>query len=384
MYRLLSEEGLEEALQEENDVDKTEKEANNLKQVEKNQFLSVVYAAFCGVMFSFTNYIYGHFSTSGTVTRETFAFGTLVFAVGYYFVEFIHFKRQGKKYLTWQDSNFRNPETGKFCWKRFSAIFLYSAIILVSGYFLLYTFQFGTYGNMNHGILTSLFGLSAIFSAVLAYFLFGDRLKIFHVIGIILMLICIVGLSLGSTKNSEIELLDETAAEISDTPLFYALLSIALGIICPISFAGSGMVVRYASNNYGTKSLQLTLIGFLWYNIVLFPALLITYLGGYQPFIASDFLLNTFCGILGAFSIIVLNKALTLGLAGPVFALANLQIIIQSILDAIFLSQVPTWIEIVAAVFGILGCCTIALGPDLAKKFKSNHEKYQASDSKDI
>ena len=56
-----------------------------------------------------------------------------------------------------------------------------------------------------------------------------------------------------------------------------------------------------------------------------------------------------------------LNKALTLGLSGPVFALANIQVVIQTILDAIFVGYIPTPLEIVSAALGVTGKNTYCL-----------------------
>ena len=51
--------------------------------------------------------------------------------------------------------------------------------------------------------MTTLFGLTSFFSAVGAYFLFGEKLKIAHLLGMLLMLVCIAGLSFSATKSDE-------------------------------------------------------------------------------------------------------------------------------------------------------------------------------------
>ena len=57
----------------------------------------------------------------------------------------------------------------------------------------------------------------------------------------VLMILWIIGLGLGSTKNYGIK---ESESE-SSTPILYALLSILLGIISPMIFAIEGLTVRY-------------------------------------------------------------------------------------------------------------------------------------------
>ena len=106
-------------------------------------------------------------------------------------------------------------------------------------------------------------------------------------------------------------------------------------------------------------------------NIILIIAMIFTYKYGSHPFILNEYLEIAASGLLFWIGIIFLNKAVTMGLAGPVFALANIQVIIQTILDAIFVGSIPTTLEIVSAALGILGCCTIALGPEMYSWLKN-------------
>ena len=74
----------------------------------------------------------------------------------------------------------------------------------------------------------------------------------------------------------------------------------------------------------------MTITGYFWLNIVLVPATIFTYGSGTHPFIAEEFFEIIFAGLIGSIGGILLNLAVTLGLAGPVFALANIQVIIPN------------------------------------------------------
>ena len=117
----------------------------------------------------------------GIITREVISNGNLLYATIYTLIMLIKSLFTNTTFWSWEKSNFRNPNTGGFNWTNFFGALLYCIIIFTGGTLLLYTFQFALYGNMNQGIITSLFGLSSIFSAVMAYYLFGDKLKSFHV-----------------------------------------------------------------------------------------------------------------------------------------------------------------------------------------------------------
>mmetsp|Transcript_10352 Transcript_10352/g.11809 ORF Transcript_10352/g.11809 Transcript_10352/m.11809 type:complete len:161 (+) Transcript_10352:206-688(+) len=159
----------------------------------------------------------------------------MMYSLTFVSIQYIKSKYKGATFWSWEKSNFRHPHTNGVYWPNVIGIIWYLIIVFIGGTCVVYTFQFCIYGNINQGIITSLFGLSSIFSAIMAYFLFGDKLKIYHVAGMILMLMCVVGLGLGSTKNI-IERPDFTE-DINNNPLLYALLAVALGLACPLFFA---------------------------------------------------------------------------------------------------------------------------------------------------
>ncbi len=67
-------------------------------------------------------------------------------------------------------------------------------------------------------------------------------------------------------------------------------------------------------------------------------------------------------------ALIFLSHAMASGFAGPVSALANVQPIVHTSLNAIFLGEIPTWLQILGLTFGLAGAVTIALGPWIDKK----------------
>mmetsp|Transcript_26036 Transcript_26036/g.23054 ORF Transcript_26036/g.23054 Transcript_26036/m.23054 type:complete len:301 (+) Transcript_26036:263-1165(+) len=292
----------------------------------------------------------------------------MMYSLTFVSIQYIKSKYKGATFWSWEKSNFRNPHTNGVYWPNVIGIIWYLIIVFIGGTCVVYTFQFCIYGNINQGIITSLFGLSSIFSAIMAYFLFGDKLKIYHVAGMILMLLCVVGLGLGSTKNvSE----HPQIMEESDNPLMYGLLAIILGIACPFFFALGGITVRYFGKHHKFNPVDMTIMYYLIGSFMLVVGTILTYKFGSHEFILKEFLEMLIAGLIGAVGGIFLNLAVSCGLAGPVFALANIQVIIQTLLDALIIGEIPTLIETVSALFGVLGCCTIALGPEIYKLYKS-------------
>ena len=64
-------------------------------------------------------------------------------------------------------------------------------------------------------------------------------------------------------------------------------------------------------------------------------------------------------------SLLMINSAVSLGLAGPASALMNVQSVVQMVLDIIVLEQHPNAMEISSLVLGLAGILLITLGKTL-------------------
>jgi uncharacterized membrane protein len=156
-----------------------------------------------------------------------------------------------------------------------------------------------------------------------------------------------------------------------------ALIALFLGILSPLTFAAGGLTVRVASEWYEYNTLDLTLTSYFVNGTILMIAMFFQYEYGSYSFIFTEHLITALSGLIGSFAVLFLNEAIIIGYVGPVFALTNIQVIIQTILDAIFLQQIPNTIEIFSALLGIIGSCTIAVGPEIYSKFQ-NHYNIQS------
>ena len=222
-----------------------------------------------------------------------------------------------------------------------------------------------------------------------AWFLFGEKLKIAHMIGIVLMLLCAVGLGFGSTYGAEVTPVLEpvysnpsssfNSTNISTIPIeevgsntWSAILATIFAILCPVSFCSGGMMVRFASTgpklakNVGYEhntinSFDLTILAYLWMNALFVILTIVDYQTGDHDFEIGEYLTMAVTGLIACIGVLCMNRALIIGLAGPVFALCNVQVIIQTILDIIFRGVIPNWMEVGGGVLGVIGACTIAI-----------------------
>ncbi|CAI2371812.1 unnamed protein product [Moneuplotes crassus] len=331
---------------------------------EKNQKLSLLYGVFAGILFGLGNYTLGIHVKMGYLATCIQGNGALLVIVISTVCSVLASVIKKKQIWTWEDSNFRNNQTGGFHWKNLAGILIYCLVVILTALCINLTFRFALYADINQGILTSIFGVSALISAVLAYFLFGDKLKNYHIFGMIMIMFCVIGFAFGQTSKIHHKTNSENAT-------FYSILSISLACLCPLGFALQGMTARYTSENYGLDSSILTACSYTILNVLYLTVTICMYSTDEHPFILSEYLIILFSGCILYFGVLCVNKALVLGLAGPVFSLENIEVIIMTILDIIFMGVYPNSIEILSACVGVAGCITICLYPEISKLCES-------------
>ena len=102
---------------------------------------------------------------------------------------------------------------------------------------MLYSFRFALSAELNQGVIASLFSMAPAFSAMIAYFMFSEKLKRFHVVGMILMFLCIIGLGIGAADRKTFQYNGEPfhdpleSGYLGTSQLQSSILSISLGII---------------------------------------------------------------------------------------------------------------------------------------------------------
>ena len=142
---------------------------------------SILFALLTGLAFSIGNYILGNKANLGMLTREASENGSFVYVIVFLLISYGKSAYSNKPFWRWENSNFRNPATGGLNWANIAGLLIYTLISICGGFAVIFTFKFALEGDINQGIITTLFGLSAIFSAILAYVIFGERLKVAHV-----------------------------------------------------------------------------------------------------------------------------------------------------------------------------------------------------------
>ena len=165
--------------------------------------------------------------------------------------------------------------------------------------------------------MSSLFSLSSVFLLIGGRLIFKENLRHFHYIGVFLMIGCAIIISFsnpGGGKTIEVE-----GFTITTIPSYQAVL---LGLICPLIFAFRSTMVRIYKMKVDFPPFDLTVATFTTLNIVLGIVSLIVIPGKGIPF--EVYVRCTFCSFFGLIGLVLINKAITIGYAGPVSALCSI------------------------------------------------------------
>ena len=86
------------------------------------------------------------------------------------------------------------------------------------------SFRTALYAGINQGVISSVFIVSALSTAILAYLILKEKMNISHYIGMALLIICAILLSLVNTKKTSIQVSAEQRTS-SVIPVLLALIS---------------------------------------------------------------------------------------------------------------------------------------------------------------
>ncbi|CAI2371867.1 unnamed protein product [Moneuplotes crassus] len=336
-----------------------------------SQTKSIIFAILTGLFFAFHNFTLGSLAKLGYLARCDSGVGLGLGSVLYYIYQYIKYKNKNEDYFDWRKSVFRNqnpdvPEQDRYkfeCWILIGII-IRAAIAVGTGVMVIISFGLALEGGMNQGIITAIFGMSPFIISIMFYMKFRETLKKSQLIGMVFMIVCII--MIGFLRAPSEEAIAQVDYNPSGVPI-----ALILSIICPFFFALDGLVVRILCTDYKTDANEMTQAAYLFQGVLCLFASILIYAFSQDPlheFIWMNTLQMVLAGLIlnvgGVFAAI----AVSIGSAGVAYSLFNTQVIMFILLAALLLGQIPTTIEIVAVIFGIMGSCIMSLGPEIYDK----------------
>lgn len=156
-------------------------------------------------LFALSNFCQGRVSHSPQMAREFILATNLIYGIGYF-----GYKIFAQNFSSRENSNTENyklsDSTGNV--RQIASILLSSFLCWIGGYFTLYAFKYSTWAGINHGIISTCFSFTTIFTSISTWMKTGEKLSKFHITGISVMLLCIsmLGFSKHSPKASKYNL----------------------------------------------------------------------------------------------------------------------------------------------------------------------------------
>mmetsp|Transcript_20274 Transcript_20274/g.17954 ORF Transcript_20274/g.17954 Transcript_20274/m.17954 type:complete len:347 (+) Transcript_20274:21-1061(+) len=315
---------------------------------EFNETKSIALAILAALFYSFHNLFIGSLADLGYLARCISGIGMMIPALVYYSKEWFLSYRNGESYFTFKKSVFINKHTDTFGWFILLGVLLSITSTFLGGVSVIYSFKFALEASTNQGVISSIFGLTPFVVAVLFYFVFKEYLKISHIVGMLFIIACILLIALGVKDH-------KTRGDVSKENSSAGIYAIFFAILCPFFFAFNGLVVRLVRNRYEVDPKEFTQVFLMLQGCLLIIAtIVICAVNGYIIPL-WDFLQMLLAGVMVNFGRTSMNMAITCGNAGVAYSLNNLQVVFYIILSSIVFLQIPTGIEILAAVLGITG-----------------------------
>ena len=118
--------------------------------------------------------------------------------------------------------------------------------------------MFAKKAGLNQGIVTSLLATYCIFTTVIFYMLFKEKLQLKFILGIFLMLFCLV-IFASSTGGSSPHPKGSKLHKKHETKLGYSLLCFCMALLAPLMISLFIAVSRFWTERFGYSGLDFTM-----------------------------------------------------------------------------------------------------------------------------
>jgi drug/metabolite transporter (DMT)-like permease len=229
-----------------------------------------------------------------------------------------------------------------------------------------YTMIFAGKAHINVGIIVTIWSVNPMFVAVADYFVNGQKLQYFHILGMSSMVVCSVLISLNSIVNKT-EVADTSDTALDEAPTVPVWVPILFGLLTPVCFTTNGLLTKHLTNTVGFNPSRLCFNSYFIVNLLV--AIVAVFYFQSHPFDMNLFWLGLAGSIVNTLGITCIQNALTLGPIGPVSALSASSTFLLVVVEAIKWATLPSAIQMIALVFGLYGAFVLVIPEVFAKIF---------------
>lgn len=229
------------------------------------------------------------------------------------------------------DQETGKDEAKKYQFSRIKTIGMITRFIFQLGIqlSLLTTFYFGSRSGVNNGIISTIFSSGVIFTAVIFFFVYGQKVSCYDVVGALGIIGCVVLISAGGAGGSDDKEKEaggghgpDLSKGLSDEDKnFNLMLAIISATVTGLVFALNSLSIQFCTAN-GCGVSQANMDAMMVMFLVLLPGFLVVELsreaGEPSPYGWEEMIIATAILVTQVFGIISLSIGLKYGTAGPV------------------------------------------------------------------
>ncbi|TNV78674.1 hypothetical protein FGO68_gene17190 [Halteria grandinella] len=258
---------------------------------------------------------------------------------------FTTYHPQGYKLLNDEPSS-------SFLWQSLSFL-LFSSVYLFTQLSIVLAFSQSLQAGVNEGIITSIWAITPLFSALLDYLIFQVSLSVKHLVGVVSLVACAGCISLSSLMGE-----GASGRESSISPAVPVAVAIVGSILMAVrSFQGKQLVVRGGFDAFNLSFGSLFVQGLALTGVLI-------HLKSEEGLSLHYMVIGTLCAILNTLGGVAIVKASSVGPLGPVNALfTSSSSVLFCLLQFARFGKHPNSLEIAGMLIGILGAFILTI-PD--------------------
>ena len=173
---------------------------NLTKTDSKKKFMPLPSLA-AGLCFGLCNFFLGMISEDAVAASYIFSIGAIAFAIIFRAGEAAYNRYTKGTYFVWDNSNFY--EGIHFNWMNLLGLILRATVNITYQLAVLFALMYASRAGLNQGVVSSIFSLYCVYTSIIFYFLFHERLTRKLVLGIFLMISCVFFIAISHYVQSD-------------------------------------------------------------------------------------------------------------------------------------------------------------------------------------
>ena len=223
------------------------------------------------------------------------------------------------------------------------------------------TMYYSHMANVNVGIITTLWSVQPLAAGAFDYILYGERLTIFHLVGIVMVVASAFCISYSKVEATE----PDPFVEIYDEK-FPKWIAVLFGILTPCFFVAGGLWIKHMTKpGVGFEAMTVSFSSSLVTSTITIIIGVSWYWRSVAVFEKKLFLIGFFGSIFESFGQAFIYKAYSNGPAGPVSSFVELNNMVLIVSEAIKYKKLPNWLELLGFVLALVGALVLCIPNEL-------------------